>query len=350
MRQILPIQALRGLAALSVAALHITQASGAFVGTPGHAPYAWMRSVPWEAGVDVFFVISGFVIVYASAHMFGHAGNISGFLVRRFARVVPLYWLVTSALILAALLGPVALNAPLGDGARYIAASYLFIPWPRPDGVMQPVFRLGWTLDYEMLFYFVVALFLPLRRRLAMALAATAIIVIALAGALLRPTQPQLAFWSDPIVIEFVFGVLIAACLLEGVRLARWARLALLIAGLAMLALDGTAHGIHRALGFGVPAACIVAAAALGAERQTPPALAWLFVLLGDASYALYLTHLFPTRALREIGVRLHLAGGIGIAVYILASLIAASALALAVNAWFEKPATRTARLVLRAA
>lgn len=350
MRQILGIQALRGLAALSIAALHIQQAAGAFVGTPGVAPYAWMRRVPWEAGVDVFFVISGFVIVYASADMFGRARMIPGFLVRRIARVTPLYWLVTSLLILAALLGSVALNQPLGDGIRYIVASYFFVPWPRPDGAMQPVFRLGWTLNFEMLFYLIVALCLPVRRGVALALIAFIVIAVALAGALLRPAQPQLAFWTDPIVIEFAFGVLLAMCVFEGVQLSAPARLALLIAGLLILALDGTAYGINRAFSFGLPAACLVAAAALGAERRTHPGLARVYLLLGDMSYALYLTHLFPMRALREVGARLHLAGTIAITAYVIASLAAASVLAICVNAWFEKPATRTARLVLRSA
>jgi len=215
---------------------------------------------------------------------------------------------------------------------------------------MQPVFRLGWTLEYEMLFYILVAVFLPLRRRLAMPLVVATVLGLALLGSLLRPSQPQLAFWTDPIVMEFAFGVLLAFCMLEGVRLSGWTRLALALAGLVVLSLDGTAHGVDRALSFGVPAACLVAAASLKEKRETPPSLARLFRLLGDASYALYLTHLFPMRALREVASRLHVSGGIGITLYIVASLVAAFALAVAVNAWFEKPATRTARLMLRAA
>lgn len=350
MRQILGIQALRGLAALSIAALHIQQAAGIFVGTQGIAPYAWMRRVPWEAGVDVFFVISGFVIVYASADLFGRWQSISGFLVRRIVRITPLYWLVTSLLILVALLGPVALNDPLGDGVRYVVASYFFIPWPRPDGAMQPVFRLGWTLNFEMLFYLIVALCLPFRRGVALAIVPAAVIALAVAGASLGLAQPQLAFWTDPIIIEFAYGVLLAACLFRGVQLSPLARLTLLIVGLLMMALDGTTHGINRAFSFGLPAACLVAAAALGTERPMRPGLARLCVLLGDVSYALYLTHLFPMRALREIWARLHLTGTIGITSYVIATLAAALLLALCVNVWFEKPATRTARLVLRAA
>ena len=349
MRQILGIQALRGLAALSIATLHIGQAAGAFVGTPGVAPYGWMRRVPWEAGVDVFFVISGFVIVYASAGLFGRADSIGDFLSRRLARVVPLYWLVTSLLILLALLGPVALNEPLGNGFHYVLASYLFIPWPRPDGAMQPVFRLGWTLNYEMLFYLIVAALLPLSRRLAIPLVAAAVIAVAGAGALFGPTQPQLAFWTDPIVLEFAYGVLLAAAWFAGLRLPTPLRLALAAAAIPMMLLNGTAHGIDRAFAFGLPAACLVAAGALGTERRANPALARTCLLLGDMSYALYLTHLFPMRALREVWARLH-PGGIGIAAYILVSIAVASLLALGVNAWFEKPATRTARVVLRTA
>lgn len=349
MRQILGIQALRGLAALAIATLHIGQAAGGFVGTPGVAPYAWMRRAPWEAGVDVFFVISGFVIVYASASLFGRAGNIGTFLSRRIARIVPLYWLVTTLLIGVAILGMVSLNSPLGDGTGYVVASYLFIPWVRPDGDVLPVYRPGWTLEYEMLFYLIVALCLCFRWRLATVLIAAAIAVLAGLGALLGIRQPQLAYWTDPIILEFAYGVLIAACLLAGVRIPTALRLALLIVGLVAIAADARAYGVHRAFSFGPAAACIVAAAALGPERRLHPRLAAVCVLLGDMSYALYLTHLFPMRALREIWERLHPTGW-AIAAYIVTSLVAAAILATFVNAWFEKPATRTARFVLRTA
>ncbi|MGH7210255.1 MAG: acyltransferase family protein, partial [Acetobacteraceae bacterium] len=211
MRRILGVQALRGLAALSIAVLHISQAAGWFTGQQGVAPYAWMRRVPWEAGVDVFFVISGFVIVYASADLFGRAGAVREFLGRRVARIVPLYWLVTSLLILAALLRLVPLHDALGDGAPYVTASYAFFPWKPPGGAVLPVFRPGWTLEYEMLFYGVVALFLALRLRLALPLIAAAIAGLAAANALWHPRNTQLDFWTDPIVLEFGYGVALAA-------------------------------------------------------------------------------------------------------------------------------------------
>ena len=349
MRQILWVQALRGLAALSIAAFHISQAAGWFAGGPAELPYAWMRHVPWEAGVDVFFVISGFVIVYASAHMFGDIANVKEFLGRRIARIVPLYWLVTSLVILAAMAHALRVASPLGDGIPYIVASYAFIPWMRPDGVMFPLYRPGWTLEYEMLFYGIVAVLLAVRLRFAVPLIAAIVAALPAAGALWRPAQPQLLYWTDPIVIEFAYGVLLAYAVLAGARIPRWAQLACVAAGVLGFAFYGTAHGVHRAFSYGIPAAFLVAAS-LGSQPKQHARLARTCVLLGDMSYALYLTHLLPTRTIGAVWTRLHLFGPIGIATYILVTLAAAAALALAVNYWFERPATRTARFVLRAA
>lgn len=350
MRPILGIQALRGLAALSVAVFHISQGASWFgAGRSGALPYAWMRYVPWEAGVDVFFVISGFVIVYASADMFGDIRSVTEFLGRRIARIVPLYWLVTSLVIFAAMAHSLRLAHPLGDGIPYILASYGFIPWLRTDGDLLPLYRPGWTLEYEMLFYAIVAAFLVLRLRLAIPLIAASVVALAAAGALWRPVQPQLAYWSDPIVIEFAYGVLLAAAVVGGVRIPRWVQLAAVAAGILGFGSFGTAYGVHRAFSFGIPAACLVAAM-LGRQPRPQALLARTCVVLGNMSYALYLTHLFAMRAVAEVWIKLHWFGPVGTPTYIVASLAAAVVLAIAVNHWFEKPATRTARLVLRAA
>ncbi|WP_048863219.1 acyltransferase family protein, partial [Acidisphaera rubrifaciens] len=126
------VQVLRAAAALSVVVLHITQQAGALVGTPGVAPYGWLRPLPWDAGVDVFFVISGFVMLWSSAALFGPPGGVRLFLLRRIARVVPLYWVLTAVLVAGALVHPSWLSAPIGQAWGYVAASFAFIPWRRP--------------------------------------------------------------------------------------------------------------------------------------------------------------------------------------------------------------------------
>lgn len=342
-----PVQVLRGLAALAVAWLHIAQAAGNFAGQPGQTPYTWMRVLPWEAGVDVFFVISGFVMVYASARSFGAWKSVPGFLARRVARVGPLYWIMTAALLAAALAWPGALSEPLGDGWHYIAASFLFIPWQRPDGFVQPVFRLGWTLEYEMLFYLIFAVFLPLARGRAVTAIVLTILAFAAAGRLLHPTSIQLAFWSDPIVVEFVYGCLLGNLAVNGFRLSRVTRVVLAVAGILALSLIGRDDTPTRCFSYGLPSACFVAAAAFGPASIGSSPLARSALLLGDASYALYLVHPFPMRALREAFARIDLVGPFGIVAYVLASLIAACAGAVLLHLWLERPTTRASRRLL---
>src|SRR5918994_6175272 len=81
------VQALRGLAALSIAMLHALHEAELLAGAAGLA-FAAPARVPWAAGVDLFFVISGLIMVHASAGLFGRAGARRVFLARRIARIV----------------------------------------------------------------------------------------------------------------------------------------------------------------------------------------------------------------------------------------------------------------------
>ena len=170
--QLQGIQALRAIAALLVVfghAAHEAEAIAARVGVPAIDP----SFLYWGSGVDIFFVISGFIMVHTSAELFGRPGAWRIFLGRRIARIVPLYWLLTSLLLIGSLFVPQLLNVPIGDW-QHILASYLFIPSLRGGSEIRPVMALGWTLNFEMFFYllFAGAMFLPLRRGMA-ALAVT---------------------------------------------------------------------------------------------------------------------------------------------------------------------------------
>ncbi|MBV8095161.1 MAG: acyltransferase [Acetobacteraceae bacterium] len=342
------LQVLRAVAALVVAFLHTEQAAGAFAGRPGESPFPWLKPLPWEAGVDIFFVISGFVMVWSSMRLFGRRQGARLFLGRRIARIVPLYWLTTTAVVLLGLTVPGALSEPLGDDWRYIAASYLFIPWLRPDGYIQPAFRLGWTLNYEMLFYIIFCLFLPFQRRVAVCGVCGVIALLALIGWTVPLGSPQLVFWADPIVLEFAFGVLLGYIAVEGAVLAAPWRALLVAMAIVLFWLNPIEYRVVRPISYGIPAALLVAAAVFApAGRISAWTRSW--VVLGDASYALYLAHPFPMRALREVWMRMHLIGSLGIFSYIVVSVGASCALSVGINAWFERPATRTARQFLRA-
>ncbi|WP_246775904.1 acyltransferase family protein [Methylobacterium aquaticum] len=247
-----PIQVLRALAAVMVAAGHAQFEVAGLAARAGLAftPAAWL---PWPAGVDVFFVISGFIIVHASSPLHGRADARRTFLAHRIARVVPLYWLATTVVLALAWARPGLLGTG-AEGPGYLAASYLFWPMARADGAVQPLYSLGWTLNYEMAFYVVFALVLPLGRRAAvlgvLALLAGLVVIGRVAG----PLPVALAFWSDPIVLEFACGAGLGLARQEGLRLPGLARLVLAVAGLALLSLAGETPALPAASpGAGLP-------------------------------------------------------------------------------------------------
>ena len=132
-RSIQSVQALRALAALLVVFEHVDMAKvGAF-------------------GVDIFFVISGFVIAYVS-----RTDTPARFMLKRLFRIIPLYWSATVLVFLVACLAPWALKSTTNDLGDLIK-SLLFIPYMKDSGAVQPVLFLGWTLNYEMFFYAIFA-------------------------------------------------------------------------------------------------------------------------------------------------------------------------------------------------
>ena len=335
------VQVLRGLAALSIAFLHMTQQAGAFVGRPGEPAYDWLKPLPWDAGVHVFFVISGFVMVWASLPLFGRPGAPRLFAARRVARVAPLYWAATALFVATAALAP----GSVSEGAptpSYVLASVLFLPWRRPDGLIQPALGLGWTLNFEMLFYAIFAAFVGFRARIAVPCVIGAVAALACAGWLLQPAWTPLAFWTNPIVLEFAFGAALAAVA------TRISASAALRGGLALAGVAGLSVAQHLAIPegvvYGLPCVAIVAAAVLGPACPVRSRPMRFGVRLGDASYALYLSHPFPMRALALIWPRTGLTGEPGVLAYVGAATAASVVFAFLVHRWVERPLTAAAR------
>ena len=108
--------------------------------------------LPWMAGVAIFFVVSGFIMVHASQDLFGQEGAWRLFLKRRLARIVPLYWAMTTLFLLVGLAVPAVLNSGVPN-FQQILGSYLFWPVVSTQGMVQPVYSLGWTLNYDCLLY-----------------------------------------------------------------------------------------------------------------------------------------------------------------------------------------------------
>ncbi|WP_291551051.1 acyltransferase [Bosea sp. (in: a-proteobacteria)] len=343
MQPISSIQVLRALAALMVAIHHVQPDAALLAEATGHS---FQRSdlLPWMAGVDIFFVVSGFIMVHASQDLFGRAGASGVFLRRRLARIVPLYWAMTSAFLLIALVSPSVLNSGTPSLAQ-IAGSYLFWPMLSTQGVVQPAYSLGWTLNYEMLFYvvFAGALLLPARWTLPAVVLALAALVAS--ESLAGPLPLPFGFWGQPIVLEFAAGMGIALLRRRGFRLHGVLRVLVALGGIAVLV-----AAAHRDEGAGTwsvvawngsAAILLVLAAACGRDGPMPPQPVRTLAMIGDASYALYLVHPFVIRGLREIALR---AGGLSPELYILIALTGAIVAALLIHRWFERPMTRIFR------
>lgn len=345
--QIVSIQVLRALAALTVAVGH----GQAFIGMPLEKlgrDYDWSYLLPWGAGVDLFFVISGFIMVYSSEQLFAQPGGAQTFMWRRLTRIVPLYW-AAMALILV----KITLQHKPQPDLVSLVSSFLFVPWDtQGTGVPRPIYELGWTLNYEMFFYATFALFVGLPRVRAVALTAGTLATMVALGAIFRFTNPMLFVWTQPIVLEFVFGMGLALLARNGVTLPHGLRYSLIALGVAALLGDFlhsqehphawvTPNDFLRVFGWGVPAAMILAGAVLKRRERAPGPIALAGVALGDASYALYLCHPMVMTVFSRVWLDLggervlepHLAVALEIALSIAASL--------AVYRWFEKPLTR---------
>ncbi|TNF19045.1 MAG: acyltransferase [Rhodobacteraceae bacterium] len=274
------LQSLRALAAFLVLVGHIRAEAAHYfaLDLPG-------ADLPWTRGVDIFFVISGFIVTLSAARFLHRPG---AFLGRRLRRVAPLYALFTTLMVALLLAAPGALKDTGLDPAQ-ILHSYLFLPFERPDGRIAPVLSLGWTLNYEVFFYALLALCLTLPRPLLTC--AAALVTLALLGPHL-PRSTATLFYTNPLILEFTFGITLARLWQRGViRPSTPLALTALAAGLALLALlHQTA--LPRFLAAGLPAMLIVAAGTLFAPDRPLP-----FQRLGDASYALYLSHRFTLRA-----------------------------------------------------
>jgi exopolysaccharide production protein ExoZ len=322
------LQWLRALAAGMVLVGHVLEEAAHYRGMGAEVA----AGLPWTRGVDVFFVISGVVIALSAARWDGSPG---GFLWRRVLRVVPLYWLFTTLMVVALVVVPGGVKETELEPGQ-IVASYLFLPWERHDGRIAPVLSLGWTLNYEMFFYLLAAGALVWRWPRMGWVVVGLLGAVALAGAVLRPEGVAARFWTNAIILEFAFGIGIASVLRRWGAVHRPAlALAVFGAGLAALVLlHGT--GLPRFLAAGLPAAAMVAGPVLFLRTEARGWIGALGLRLGDASYALYLSHRFVLRLATLALLPLVPEGGLWL--FVGGVTLAATLVALAVFAWIERP------------
>ena len=283
-RQFVGIQYMRGGAALTVLFVH------AFHSTLG--PIGILGSV-----LSMFFLISGFLVVsITSPRTRPHR-----FILARFRRITPLYWLLT---IFAATLlwGGVSWNSPIPFWHvfsydpplpwRLIVASLGFLPhWNAGSGTIQPVIPSGWTINLEMLYYSIFALTLFLPRRWMMPALTIAIGALTLTGLFNRPDHPALWVWTHPLGLEFLTGAWIAHAWQTRRNMWHvlgWCALVVVVIFLAQLAIRGVTPRMIMPL-FG-PLYGVLFVAVISADSRGTGLRVWRWpLLIGDASYSIYL-------------------------------------------------------------
>ncbi len=320
-REIVGVQYLRGLAAMLVVMHHL------YFSDTQLGPF----------GVQIFFVISGFVMWYTTAK-----ANVSmaTFWRRRLVRIVPLYWIFLSTLLAIALSMPQFLKTTVIQlGA--VVQSFLFIPHYHTvqRELIAPILIPGWSLNYEMFFYFLFGAALLLRAGALRAILVGLILwSLVLIGALLNPKDAVAATYTSPALLLFLDGIGLAI-----VYGASNFRITLL--GLALICVDAVMRssrapdfGLSGGFGELLPVAIVAVTIALERWLRRVPNVA--LHTIGNASYSIYLSHIFFLRLfeLQWSHVQTMLTSGAIHLIYLALAFVFAVAGGIAVHYFIERP------------
>lgn len=277
------VQLMRGIAALAVTVVHVPMF---FTG---------------HFGVDLFFCISGFIMMHVTEGKRESAG--AAFLIKRVVRIVPPYWVATAAMCAALIFIPEHVRtAQLG--AEYVIKSLLFVPFTfvAPNGGrLHALYGVGWTLVYEVFFYLLFFVSMKISHKRRDRICAALLVFFVAVPPLLGTDNRLLAYYSNSIILEFALGMLAYRLLTRrGARVsaeqAGTARLllllpaALIFAGLFYADSTGFFQLGSRLVRFGLPTFAVFLLIFKAFENRELPR--WV-TFPGDISYSLYLVHYF---------------------------------------------------------
>ena len=255
---LISIQYLRGLAAVAVIVWHT----------------GWARTVLGQVGVDIFFVISGFIMMLVS----GTGVTPIEFGLKRLGRIAPLYWIIT------------LITAYINNSSLLEVTKSLFF-WPTGD---FPIVLQGWSLNLEVSYYLLFSLLLVFNPFVRLLLLCVIIVTLTVSSTYIYSQTQSIMNWSSPLAIEFLAGVLLFVFWKNyyiPVGIAAWISGAIAITALAKTySLSSAPEAWTRVLIWGIPSLLIVSAG-LGIERSKQLPKISTLLLLGEASYSVYLSH-----------------------------------------------------------
>jgi exopolysaccharide production protein ExoZ len=327
MRRLVHIQTLRFFAATAVVLFHSKGSAESYLGGTSRASALFDHG---RYGVDLFFVISGFIIYYTTRRKDLSAGQ---FLRRRIERIVPIYWLSTFLLVALVILFPQALTHAASIDVGHLIKSLFYVSFV--DAARPTVF-LGWSLEFEMFFYLMVAALmwrlpvwitwdrvLPL---LFLSLAAVG------AFSAIRMALGPYRFFVQPFLIEFVLGVVIGQTLSGRVP-----KLELIALVLSIIALSIARGWLNRIVVVGLPCAAMVLVAARLSRSGGPIGhVEHVCEKIGDSSYSIYLIQVFTISTVCKVIAKLAPATDVDVLIAI--STIVTVAAGYCSYLWVERP------------
>ena len=283
------IQTLRGVAALLVVIFH--------AGLRFDSSEMTFRT--GNAGVDIFFVISGFVMWTVTAR---RPTRPLVFLQQRFVRLAPMYWCFTLLMFATSTLAP-SMVPRMRPTVPHLLLSMAFVPHVSPNlDRILPLLGQGWTLNFEVFFYLIFAVALALRTEWRLPAIGASLLALPVLGVFVLTPEIPITTLLSPLLIEFLGGIGIAWFVTTGRRLPVGWSWTCVILGVALLACAEPAADAEwgRLLEFGIPAFFVVGGM-VGAETSGALRFTRLPLWLGDASYSIYLSHTFVISALGKV-------------------------------------------------
>jgi exopolysaccharide production protein ExoZ len=331
------IQVLRGAASLFVVLFHATIN---FPATPGRSFLFGFFGFGY-AGVDIFFVLSGFIITYTSIRWATQRNQLLPFIRRRCIRIFPSYWIIISLFLILQLLLPAFYKTHYSFTLPNFIATWFLLPGhTMVNGV-------SWTLSYELFFYLLFSLvFLLPSKKWTFTLFALYILVI-VALPFLENNPANRSEWqkllTDPMNIEFFMGVM-AALLIPYIP--QQLSLPFIITGGLLFLTAGIltdhqyyllSNGFNRIIIFGVPSFLIIAGL-VRFELNKKINVHNILLSLGEASYSLYLLHLPLIAAAVKLMTRLNIQNNIIFQLLLLVIVGITCYGSILFYKWIEKP------------
>lgn len=340
------ITALRGLAASLVLIVH----SSSLLGFKHNiSPLTTLTNI----GVDIFFIISGFIITYAHWNDFGKGGvAITNFFKKRTLRIYPMYFLFTILTAIAVYLLPQLFSA-MKFSNGLLLKSLLFLPSKMTDSSISLLLAVAWTLSFEVLFYIIFSVTLFFNRTVAIRMTLLMLIMWGVLALTITSDNYIVSFFASTLPLEFLFGVIL--CVFYKKEKAYQSVVnnkigSIFLVAIAVFSLIAFCYLFPieqrelrdnaRFLYFGVPSVFIFMAFLNNAVNEASVS-GRLVELIGNASYVTYLSHFMTIGCIKFVMNRITWLQEINLFITVVISCITCTLVGITVHKVIEVPVTR---------